>query len=151
MSNYTEELIEKFKTKYGLKKTDFWDLGRGGKSTWIINHNALERVAMQDKITWTLSVLNFSPDVVVKCVATKDGATVESLGESSPKNTMNQYPYAMAEKRAVDRCILKLLNAHAYLYSESEADAFKEPVGNSIKSDAHDKLNKIGDKINVSN
>ena len=96
MSNYTKELIEKFKTKYGLKETDFWDLGRGGKSTWIINHNALERVAMQDKITWTLSVLNFSPDVVVKCVATKDGTTVESLGESSPKNTMNQYPYAMA-------------------------------------------------------
>ena len=150
MSNYTEELIEKFKTEYNLKGEDFWDLKRGKKPVWIIKHNALERVAMQDKITWQLSVLSFAPDVVVKCVATKDEAKVESLGESSPKNTMNQYPYAMAEKRAVDRCILKLLNAHAYLYSESEADDFKEPVGNSVKTDAHDKLNKIGDRINVS-
>jgi len=148
MSNYAEQLIEKFKQNYGLTKTDFWDLGRGGKSTWIIKHNALEKVAAQENMTWRLDVLNFSPDVVVKCIATHKEREVESLGESSPKNTMNSYPYAMAEKRAVDRCILKLLNAHAYLYSESEADDFKEPTGNKVKAVAHNKLNKIGDKIN---
>ena len=149
MSNYAEQLIEKFKQDYGLTKTDFWDLGRGKKSTWIIKHNALEKVAAQENMTWRLDVLNFSPDVVVKCIATHKEREVESLGESSPKNTkVNEYPYAMAEKRAVDRCILKLLNAHAYLYSESEADDFKEPTGNKVKAVAHDKLNKIGDKIN---
>jgi hypothetical protein len=31
----------------------------------------------------------------------------------------------MAEKRAKDRVILKLLNAHGHLYSEEEADEFK--------------------------
>jgi hypothetical protein len=31
----------------------------------------------------------------------------------------------MAEKRAKDRCILKLLNTHGALYSEDEADEFK--------------------------
>ena len=35
----------------------------------------------------------------------------------------------MAEKRGVDRCILKLINAYEYgVYSDSEADNFKKPV-----------------------
>ena len=141
MSNYTEQLIAKFKSDYKLGSADFWDLKRGGKTTWIIKHNALEKVAAQDNITWTLDVLNFNPDVVVKCVATLGDRTVESLGESSKQNTMNSYPYAMAEKRAVDRCILKLLNAHAYLYSEAEADDFKEPVGNKKVKLLEDRIN----------
>tara|TARA_R110002012_G_C11365620_1_gene581384 strand:+ start:237 stop:662 length:426 start_codon:yes stop_codon:yes gene_type:complete len=134
MSNYTQDLIKKFKEQYKLDNNDFWDLARGGKSTWIIKHNALEKIAAQEKYTWKLEVLNFSPDVVVKCIAESNDRIVESLGESSSKNTMNSYPYAMAEKRAVDRCILKLLNAHAYLYSESEADDFKQPTKNKMEA-----------------
>jgi hypothetical protein len=146
-SNYTDELIEKFKTEYGLKKTDFWDLGRGGKNTWIIKHNALERVAAQDKITWTLEVLNFSPDIVVKCIATSGDRVIESLGEATPKSVVSQYPYAMAEKRAVDRCILKLVNAHAYIYSEAEDDSFKEPTGHKVSTNAHNKIDNIKGEI----
>ena len=142
-SNYTNTLIKKFKEEYKLESTDFWNLGRGGKNTWIVKHNALEKVAAQDKITWTLEVLNFSPDIVVKCIATSGDRVVESLGESTPKNTMNQFPYAMAEKRAVDRCILKLLNAHAYIYSEAEADDFKEPISNKVKAVANNKIDNI--------
>tara|TARA_Y100000004_G_scaffold153234_1_gene176783 strand:- start:2479 stop:2910 length:432 start_codon:yes stop_codon:yes gene_type:complete len=141
MSNYTEQLIAKFKSDYKLTSADFWDLKRGNKTTWIIKHTALEKIAAQSEITWTLDVLNFSPDVVVKCVAKLNDKTIESLGESSKQNTMNSYPYAMAEKRAVDRCILKLLNAHAHLYSEAEADAFEEPVGNKKVKLLEDKIN----------
>ena len=36
MSNYTEQLIAKFKIDYKLTGADFWDLKRGGKTTWII-------------------------------------------------------------------------------------------------------------------
>lgn len=36
------------------------------------------------------------------------------------------YPYAMAEKRAKDRVILKLIGLHGLAYSEDEADDFKE-------------------------
>ena len=47
--------------------------------------------------------------VVVKCTAVLDKGNerkiqVVSYGEASPKNTKNSYPYAMAEKRAYDRC-----------------------------------------------
>lgn len=142
-SNYTNTLIKKFKEEYKLESTDFWNLGRGGKNTWIVKHNALEKVAAQDKITWTLEVLNFSPDIVVKCVATSGDRVIESLGEASSKNTIINHPYAMAEKRAVDRCILKLLNAHAYIYSEAESDDFKEPVSNKVKLAANNKIDDI--------
>lgn len=125
---YAEKLIKKFKTKYGLAGSDFWPLKLGGREQWIINHNALERVALQEEISWSIEVLNFAPDVVVKATAShpRTGATIESLGEAGPKTTKNAYLYAMAEKRAVDRCILKLLNAHAYLYTDQDADEFKQ-------------------------
>ena len=96
-------------------------------------------------------MLNYSPDVVVKCIAKSGDRVIESLGESSAKNTMNQFPYAMAEKRAVDRCILKLLNAHAYIYSDSESVDFKEPTGNKVKPVAHNKLNNVEAKLNDQN
>ena len=38
--------------------------------------------------------------------------TAWSIGEVSPQNTSNKYIYAMAEKRAIDRVILKLLGVH---------------------------------------
>jgi len=137
--NYTKTLIEQFKLKYGLVKDDFWNLARGGKDTWIIKHNALEKAAAHENMSWTIEVLNFSPDIVVKCTAKHGDRQVESLGEASPKNTKQAYPYAMAEKRAVDRCILKLLNAHAYLYSDVEADEFQqgevsEPVRRPVRN-----------------
>ena len=140
-SNYTQSLIKKFKEDYKLDASDFW-LHKQSKN-WIIKHNALEKVAAQEKITWTLEVLNFNPDIVVKCTATSGDRVIESLGEASPKNTIINHPYAMAEKRAVDRCILKLLNAHAYIYSEAESDDFREPVGNKVKLAANNKIDNI--------
>ena len=140
-SNYTQSLIKKFKEDYKLDASDFW-LHKQSKN-WIIKHNALEKVAAQENIMWKLEVLNFNPDIVVKCTATSGDRVIESLGEASPKNTIINHPYAMAEKRAVDRCILKLLNAHAYIYSEAESDDFKEPVGNKVKLAANNKIDNI--------
>ena len=126
-TNYTKELIDKFKNKYKLSGSDFWELNRGGRELMIIKHNAVERIAMQENISWTLTIENFAPDVVVKCCATWKDNHIESFGECTAQNNKNSFPYAMAEKRAVDRCVLKLLNAHAYIYSDSESDDFKQP------------------------
>ena len=49
-----------------------------------------------------------------------------SIGEVAPNNCKNAYPFAMAEKRAKDRVILKLAGLHGYVYSEDEAEDFKE-------------------------
>tara|TARA_R100000655_G_scaffold45851_1_gene82673 strand:- start:225 stop:899 length:675 start_codon:yes stop_codon:yes gene_type:complete len=132
MSDYTQNLIDRFTKQYGLsRRNDFWALKRGRKETWIIKHRAIEIAAAHEGITWELEVLNFSPDVVVKCTAKHGDRVVQSFGECSPKNNKNNFPYAMAEKRAVDRCVLKLLNAHAYLYSDQASDEFSEPESES--------------------
>ena len=54
-----------------------------------------------------------------------------SIGEAAPYNNKNSYPFAMAEKRAKDRVILKLVGLHGDVYSEDEADDFREsrPAG----------------------
>jgi hypothetical protein len=113
--------------KHGLNpETDLWDC----HGNWIAYHKALERVATESKIT-------FDPPYVVQsdlenktiaiCVTGNMGDSVEwSIGEAAPYNNKNSYPAAMAEKRAKDRVILKLLGLHGYVYSEEEADSFKE-------------------------
>jgi hypothetical protein len=63
---------------------------------------------------------------VVVCVEASMGEATEwSFGEVSPANNKNAYPYAMAEKRAKDRVALKLLGMSGLVYSEEEADDFR--------------------------
>ena len=76
-------------------------------------------------------------------------------------NCKNNYKFAMASKRAIDRVILKLINAYEYgIYSDVEADDFKKPAeqyrteeqakefDNLIKHKAFDgKRNKVKDEI----
>ena len=71
---------------------------------------------------------------VIKCTATSASkkAKVITYGESSPKNTKNQYPYAMAEKRAIDRATFKLIGIHGSVYSEDELDLPEEPAAPSV-------------------
>ena len=56
-----------------------------------------------------------------------------SFGEASPYNNKNGYPYAMAEKRAKDRVILKLIGMHGDTYSEDEADDFKNSKPRGVR------------------
>ena len=63
---------------------------------------------------------------MVLCVG-RIGEKMEwSIGEAAPYNNKNSYPFAIAEKRAKDRVILKLVGLHGDVYAEDEADAFKE-------------------------
>jgi len=59
-------------------------------------------------------------NVVIKCHAKMNDKSVFSYGESSPKNSKNAYPVAMAEKRAFDRCVLKLVGLHGHIYAMDE-------------------------------
>jgi hypothetical protein len=74
--------------------------------------------------------------MVVMVVTGRLGDKVEwSFGEAAPYNNKNSYPYAMAEKRAKDRVILKLVGLHGDAYSEDEADDFKESNPDLVKDD----------------
>ena len=61
-----------------------------------------------------------------------------SYGEASDKNCKNKFPLAMAEKRAKDRVILKLVGLHGYVYSDDELeDTADNPMDKSGKGSCY--------------
>ena len=57
----------------------------------------------------------------------EDKQKIFEVGEVNDKNCSNDYPYAMALKRCMDRVILKNSKlAYSGVYSDSEAEEFKE-------------------------
>jgi hypothetical protein len=118
---------------HGIDADEVWEV-RAGTGTYAVKHSALERVAAEKMITFDAPLMlefHAADKIAVLCVTGKKGDRSEwSIGEAAPYNNKNGYPFAMAEKRAKDRVILKLLNAHGTLYSDAEADDFVQATGN---------------------
>ena len=145
--------ITKFMSEYGIDSDEIWQVHG---TSWVVKHKALERVAAEKGISFINPQIiegNAADKIVAILVCGKLGDRTDwSIGESAPYNTKNSYPYAMAEKRAKDRVILKLLNAHGTLYSEEEADDFKGKDENGRmailpKKDAKDIYTKLQAEI----
>ena len=105
-----------------------WKHKQSGKL--IIKHYALERIATDKGIKFDPPVV-IESDIANKSVALSVTAHLGdnsewSIGEASSYNCQMNYPYAMAEKRAKDRVILKLLDIHGEVYSQEEADDFDD-------------------------
>ena len=83
--------------------------------------------------------------VAIKCTASLGKAKVITYGEATPKNNKNGYPYAMAEKRAIDRAILKLIGIHGFVYSDDEVDDKFENVEVKKTEIKEETKNKIDD------
>src|SRR5688500_18224313 len=115
--------ISDFMAKFGVLSDELWEVRAGA---WDIKHKALDRLAVENKITFsppTIVEINLEKKLAAMTVLGSMGDRSEwSTGESAPYNTKPGYPMAMAEKRAKDRVILKLLQAHGTLYSEDELD-----------------------------
>lgn len=135
--------------KYSLQPTDFWKSPQGFV---IISRRGIEKIADGLNAIITYSVVPEFTDVessryVIKATGTvrrgyvegerksdgknvatlrPDVRTVETFGESSPKNTRGgaqAYPVAMAEKRALSRCVLKLSDFYTLsVFGEDEID-----------------------------
>ena len=121
--------IKELAKKYNLGKDDFWELKRGQRSMWIITHDAIEKIAIIENIELTkFEVLNTEVDFARFLITMqKNDRTIISVGEASTKNCTSNYYGCMAEKRGIDRCVLKLIDAYQYaIYSDVEADAFKQ-------------------------
>lgn len=121
--------IETIRQQYGLDKEDFWELPQK-RGAWCVKHAALEVVAAKAGISFDMpQVLEAKGEAGIAAVCvqgTLGSRSMWSIGECSPKNNKNAYPWAMAEKRAIDRVVLKLVGIHGLVYSEEEADDFKE-------------------------
>lgn len=121
-----------FMETYKIDSDEVWEVRAGG--AWAVKHSALERVAAEQCIEFeppTLIEANGLGKVATILVVGKMKDRKEwSIGEAAPHNCKNAYTFAMAEKRAKDRVILKLLNAHGALYSDAEAEDFEGVNGN---------------------
>tara|TARA_Y100001963_G_C6745996_1_gene431632 strand:+ start:824 stop:1432 length:609 start_codon:yes stop_codon:yes gene_type:complete len=123
--------IKDLQKKYELSKDDFWQHKQSGQ--WIITHNAVEKIATIENIyIKDIKILNSEQDLVRMLITmrlTGKGREVVSIGEADKKNCYSQYLGCMAEKRGIDRCVLKLINAYEYgISSEVEADDFAKPT-----------------------
>lgn len=127
MATLKKELREILE-KYGIDpqdKSQLWDC----HGTLVLYHKAYEIIAAKEKIVFDAPTViegNASEKIVSILVIGRMGERFEwSFGEASPANLRSAYPYAMAEKRAKDRVIAKLVGLAQYVYSEDEADEFK--------------------------
>lgn len=144
MPKYVEsknKAIEIIKSeKYGLSESDFWILmnetksGKMAYSGLIISHNGCLKI--NDKLP---DYLKFNPECVTINENGWGGTLVFAytcidqglfeVGEVSAKNCKNDYPYAMALKRLIDRVVLKNSKlAFSGIYGEDEADEFRNPM-----------------------
>ena len=118
--------INELAEKYNLRKDDFWEHKQAG---WIIKHDACEKIASIEGITLAeIKVLNSEKDFARFLITMSVGdKKVTSVGEADTKNSFNNYIGSMAEKRGIDRCVLKLIKAYEYgVYSDVEANDFKK-------------------------
>ena len=149
MSNVPEN-VRQILANLGFDSSDYWSLPQNKKVT-ILTHKALERVAASRGVV-------LDPPQIIEADGANKHATVLvtghlgdktewSFGEASPLNykTGNNsaaYPWAMAEKRAKDRVILKLVGLHGDVYSsvdDFEADQSQDnqaPVEPTPQQDA---------------
>ena len=115
-------------------ETATWDC----HGTPVILQKALEKVAAYKGIKFDPPMIVQS-DMANKLVAVSVTGHLNdhsewSFGEAAPYNNKNGYPFAMAEKRAKDRVILKLVGLHGDVYSEDEADEFKNAKPQDLRA-----------------
>jgi hypothetical protein len=123
------------------EKDCLWDC----HGTAVMYHKYIETAGAINNITYDLYEVEFNTAnkiAVIKCIAKHKDKTVTTYGEASPSNCKNAYTVAMAEKRAVDRAILKLLGIHGFVYSEDEVDNSDVESLDKIKETAW-KLRKL--------
>lgn len=129
------ETLESDKYKDVLSESDFWILvntydnkRKAMYSGLIISHNGCLKIndTLENKVDpkcFSIDKEGYGNSLVFTYV---DDEIYEN-GEVSLKNCKNDYPYAMAYKRCFDRVVLKKCKlAYAGIYSDSEAEEFKE-------------------------
>ena len=122
------DLFNKYSFLSKEEGVDFWKC----HNSYILTHDAITKIANYEKIELLSIESLVNTETCVRFLVTmqdKLGQKVITVGEATTQNSKNNYYGAMAEKRGIDRAVLKLINAYEYgVYSEVEADAFEKPT-----------------------
>ncbi len=128
MAKPLDPIVEEVLNRYGIDpRRALWDC----HGTWVIYHKYVELIGMMAGVTLDVPTMIHSDPVSKHVVILVSGsmgdkASAWSFGEASPYNNKNAYPFAMAEKRAKDRVILKLVGLGGHLYTEQDAAEIKD-------------------------
>lgn len=145
--NKAIELLESDTFKGILEESDFWILMNTTKKEemaytgLIISHNGCLKIndVIKEELRYkpeciTIDKDGYNKSLVFSYMCPEQG--IYEIGEISQANCKNAYPYAMALKRLIDRVILKNSGVAQYgIYSDSEADEFKEKTDDPVKAE----------------
>lgn len=153
------ELLESKEYKEKLEPSDFWILvntyankTKAMYSGLIISHDGCLKIndTLDEKLKFkpecmSLDKEGYNNSLVYSYICPEQG--IYEVGEVSKDNCKNDYPYAMALKRCMDRVILKNSKiAYAGIYSDSEADEFTKRVEEPIEEKSATKKETKGEK-----
>jgi len=95
----------------------------------IISRSGIDKIQAKNNIDIHYDLIHNSGDnkcIIIKATAKSGEQVIQTFGESTPSNTSNAYPVAMAEKRAMSRAVLKLTGFYEIgHFGEDEAEDFK--------------------------
>ena len=143
--NKAIELLESDKYKGIWETSDFWILvntyankTKAMYSGLIISHDGCLKIndVLDEELKFkpecmTLDKEGYNGSLVFTYNCPKQG--IYEVGEVSKDNCKNDYPYAMALKRCMDRVILKNSKiAYSGIYSDSEADEFTKRIDEDV-------------------
>lgn len=154
------EIIKEYEC---IEEGDFWILMNtimGGEkmmySGLIISHNGCLKIndAQPAENRFMPECVSYDKDGYNGSLVFTYNNSLQGLyevGEVSRDNCKNSYPYAMAYKRLFDRVVLKLCKlAYSGVYSDSEADEFKQRYEDEPPADAPITEEQIKDILSLS-
>jgi hypothetical protein len=128
MAKPLDPIIEEVLNRYDIDpRRALWDC----HGTWVIYHKYVELIGMKAGVTLDAPSMIHSDPVSKHVVILVNGnmgdkASAWSFGETTPYNNKNAYPFAMAEKRAKDRVILKLVGLAGHVYTDQDVADIKD-------------------------
>jgi hypothetical protein len=131
MAKPLDPIVEEVLNRYGIDpRRALWDC----HGTWVIYHKYVELIGMKagvhldpPRLIESSAEKKIAVILVEGSLGLGEGAPYAwSYGEATPANNKNAYPFAMAEKRAKDRVIMKLVGLAGHLYTEQDAADIKD-------------------------
>lgn len=136
-----------------LKKYELdgaWALWEVRNGVYALLHPACELIQSREGIVFSAPEIihdgmNEKEQITIRLTGTLGHRSEWSFGEASPKNNKNAYPWAMAEKRAKDRVILKLIDANGELIDEASGQEIDD--NRLTKAKARDVFSSLQEEI----
>ena len=125
MKETKQEILNRLFIENNLTDEDYFK----HKFYTILTRSGIEKIMNNLDIRISYELLYNSPDnkcIIIKATGKMGDKVIETFGESAPNNNQNSYGVAIAEKRSMSRCVLKLCQLYEHqVFGEDEADAFK--------------------------